>query len=86
MASQFAQGNIQIKTSLLIFLKGSVAPIVLYFEDPKKVYDDLQKVLKAASAPKMIELDASGPIKKVSLVSTEISGLALQEEQYMVKQ
>ena len=34
----------------------------------------------------MIELDASGPIKKVSLVSTEISGLALQEEQYMVKQ
>ena len=52
MASQFAQGNIQIKTSLLIFLKGSVAPIVLYFEDPKKVYDDLQKVLKAASAPK----------------------------------
>ncbi|MCX4275440.1 MAG: hypothetical protein OSJ27_06630 [Candidatus Gastranaerophilales bacterium] len=86
MASQFAQGNIQIKTSLLIFLKGSVAPIVLYFEDPKKVYDDLQKVLKAASAPKMVELDASGPIKKVSLVSTEISGLALQEEQYMVKQ
>ncbi len=84
MASQFAQGNIQIKTSLLIFLKGSVAPIVLYFEDPKKVYDDLQKVLKAASAPKMVELDASGPIKKVSLVSTEISGL--QEEQYMVKQ
>ena len=86
MASQFAQGNIQIKTSLLIFLKGSVAPIVLYFEDPKKVYDDLQKVLKAASAPKMVELDASGPIKKVSLVSTEISGLALQEEQYIVKQ
>lgn len=86
MASQFTQGNIQIKTSLLIFLKGSVAPIVLYFEDPKKVYDDLQKILKAASAPKMIELDASGPIKKVSLVSTEISGLALQEEQYMVKQ
>ena len=74
------------ETSLLIFLKGSVAPIVLYFEDPKKVYDDLQKILKAASAPKMIELDASGPIKKVSLVSTEISGLALQEEQYMVKQ
>lgn len=86
MTNQFTQGNIQIKTSLLIFLKGSVAPIVLYLEDPKKVYDDLQKVLKAASAPKMLELDALGPIKKVSLVSTEISGLALQEEQYMVKQ
>ena len=75
MASQFAQGNIQIKTSLLIFLKGSVAPIVLYFEDPKKVYDDLQKVLKAASAPKMVELDASGPIKKSALFQPKFQDL-----------
>ncbi len=86
MASQFAGQNIQIKISLLIFLKGSVAPIVLYFEDPKKVYDDIQHVLKETSAPKMIELEAAGPIKKVSLMSSEISGLALQEEQYVVKQ
>ena len=85
MASQFTQQNIKIKTSLLIFLKGSVAPIVLYFENPQRVYDDIQKLLKAASAPKMIELDAIGPIKKVSLVSTDITGIALQEEQYMVK-
>ena len=62
-----------------------MAPIVLYFENPQSVYDDIQKLLKAASAPKMIELDAIGPIKKVSLVSTDITGIALQEEQYMVK-
>ncbi len=85
MASQFSQQNIKIKTSLLIFLKGSVAPIVLYFDSPEAVYNDIQRVLKETQAPKMIELEAIGPVKKVSLVSSEISGLALQEEQYMVK-
>ena len=78
--------NIQIKISLLIFLKGSVAPIVLYFENPQNIYDNLQKVLTAQEAPKLIELDALGPIKKVCLVSSEISGISLQEEQYVIKQ
>ncbi len=85
MATQYNPQNIRTKTSLLIFLKGSVAPIVLYFENPESVYNDIQNILKAASAPKMIELDAMGPVKKVSLVSSEISGLAIQEEQYMMK-
>ncbi len=85
MASQFSQQNIKIKTSLLIFLKGSVAPIVLYFDNPEAVYNDIQRILKEAQAPKMIELEAIGPVKKVSLVSSEITGLALQEEQYMMK-
>ena len=78
-------GQIQTKISFLIFLKGSVAPIVLYFENPQGVYDNLQKVLTAQEAPKLIELDALGPIKKVCLVSSEISGISLQEEQYMIK-
>ena len=85
MASQFSQQNIKIKTSLLIFLKGSVAPIVLYLDNPEAVYNDIQRILKEAQAPKMIELEAIGPVKKVSLVSSEITGLALQEEQYMMK-
>lgn len=86
MSSQFNPNNIKTKISLLIFVKGSVAPVVLYLENPEGVYNDIQNIIKAASAPKMIELEAMGPIKKVSLVSSEISGLALQEEQYMVKQ
>ncbi len=77
--------NIQIKISLLIFLKGSVAPIVLYVENPQAIYANLHTVMQAQEAPKLIELEALGPIKKVCLVSSEISGISLQEEQYMVK-
>lgn len=76
--------NIQTKTSLLIFLKGSVAPIVLYLENPVKVYEDIKIILKNTEAPKMIELEAIGPLKKISLSTIEISGLALQEEKYMI--
>lgn len=83
MAQQ--NNNIQIKISLLIFVKGSVAPVVLYFENPKKIYEDIKEILKAAEAPRMLELEAVGPIKKVSLMTSEISGLALQEEQYIMK-
>ncbi len=88
MSSQYNSGqnqqNIQSKTSLLIFLKGSVAPIVLYLENPKAVYEDIKELLKNTEAPKMIELEAIGPLKKVSLSTAEISGLALQEEKYVV--
>ena len=77
--------NIQTKVSLLIFLKGSVAPIVLYFENPQSIYENLQNILRAQEAPKLIELDALGPIKKVCLVSSEISGISIKEEQYVVK-
>jgi len=76
--------TVQTKVSLLIFLKGSVAPIVLYFENPKVVYEDMRNILRAQEAPKLIELEALGPIKKVCLVSSDISGISLQEEQYMV--
>ncbi len=73
------------KVCFLIFLKGSVAPIVLYFENPQSIYENLQNILRAQEAPKLIELDALGPIKKVCLVSSEISGISIQEEQYVVK-
>lgn len=86
MSNEYNPQNIKTKISLLIFVKGSVAPVVLYLENPKEVYGDIQNILKSASVPKMIELEGIGPIKKVSLLSSEISGLALQEEQYMVKQ
>lgn len=87
MSAQNTQNkqNIQIKISVLIFLKGSVAPIVLYVENPKGIYENLQAVMSSQETPKLIELEALGPIKKVCLVSSEISGISLQEEQYMVQ-
>ena len=72
------------RTSVLVFLKGTTAPLVLYVENPFALYDELSQVVKANSiTPKLIEKTTMGPIKKVCILSTEICAVALQEEQYM---
>lgn len=84
MAQQFP-GNAQIKTktALVIFVKGSTAPIAIYTENPQADYKELQEVLKAPTQ-KLIEKDGLGPIKKVSVIANQIAAVALQEEQYAV--
>lgn len=83
MATQFS-GTPQIKTrtALLIFIKGSSAPIVLYVENPQASYEELQQYLRSQSSA-LIEKEATGPIKKVSILANQISAVALQEEQYV---
>lgn len=85
MQQQFAQTP-QIKTriSILIFLKGTAAPLVLYFENPQAVYDEMIQVLKmSATSSKLIEKETVGPIKKVCFMSNQICGVAMQEEQFV---
>ena len=84
MAQQFNPQNIKKRTSILVFIKGSTAPLVLYVENPEEFYAELQQSMKSAT-PKFIEKDTQGPLKKVSFVSNQISALALQEEQYAGK-
>lgn len=83
MATQFG-GTPQIKTrtALLIFIKGSAAPIVLYVENPQGAYEEIQQLLKGASSV-VIEKEGNGPIKKVSIQASQISAVALQDEQYV---
>lgn len=83
MATQFS-GTPQIKTrtALLIFIKGSSAPIVLYVEKPLEVYEEFQHLLKGQSST-ILEKEGTGPIKKVTLHSSQISAVALQDEQYV---
>lgn len=83
MAQQFS-GTPQVKTrtALLIFLKGSSAPVVLYVEHPQATYEEFQQLLKSPSAL-LIEKDGNGPIKKVSFQASQLSAVALQEEQYV---
>lgn len=83
MASQFA-GTPQVKTrtALLIFIKGSSAPVVLYVENPQVTYEELQQLIKGQS-PTLIEKEGTGPIKKVSIIANQISAVALQDEQYV---
>ena len=82
MAQQFNAQNIKKKTSLLIFLKGSTAPLVLYVENPEAWYEELKQAMKNP-APAFIEKETAGPLKKVCFISNQVASLALQEEQYM---
>ena len=83
MSTQFT-GTPQVKTrtALLIFIKGSSAPIVLYVENPQANYEELQQLIKSHTGT-VIEKEATGPIKKVTLHSSQISAVALQDEQYV---
>ncbi len=82
MATQFNTPKIKTRTALLIFVKGSSAPVVLYVENPQAVYEEIQQLIKIQS-PTLVEKEGSGPIKKVSILANQISAVALQEEQYV---
>lgn len=68
------------KVAFIVFVKGSIAPIVLYLDEPTKVYENVQNIIRSSNAPNVFEIEANGPIKKVTLVTSEITGCALQEE------
>jgi len=82
MAQQFNPQNVKKRTSTLVFLKGSTAPLVLYVENPEVLYTELNNAMKSATAI-VIEKETQGPLKKVSFISNQIAAVALQEEQYM---
>lgn len=82
MAQQFNAQNIKKRTSVLVFLKGSTAPLVLYVENPEALYNELQQCLKSATAT-LIEKETIGPLKKVCFVSNQVASIAIQEEQYV---
>lgn len=82
MAQQFNAQNIKKRISVLVFLKGSTAPLVLYVENPQELYAELIQTMKSATAL-LIEKETTGPLKKVSFISNQIAALALQEEQFV---
>ena len=82
MAQQFNPQNIKKRTSILVFLKGSTAPIVLYVENPQELYSELVQLVKNSSNA-IVEKETQGPIKKVCFAANQISAVAMQEEQYM---
>ena len=84
MPQPFSQGNIKKRLSVLVFLKGTTAPLVLYVENPQDLYEELSQILKLNSpTPRLIEKNTLGPVKKVCIQSTSICAVAIQEEQYM---
>ncbi len=85
MAQQQIQGKIQTRQALLIFCKDCASPLVLYFDNPVEIYEDLKGLLNSNEI-KMVEFEPIGPIKKAALTSDKIVAVALQEEQYIVQE
>ena len=82
MAQQYNPQNVKTRTAVLVFIKGSSAPLVLYVENPQDLYTELNQAIKSTSTT-VIEKETLGPIKKVSFISNQISAVAMQEEQYI---
>jgi hypothetical protein len=72
--------NMQI--SVLVFMKSLATPLVLYADNANQLYEELKQIIRAANpqAPKIIEKQGVGPLKKVAFLDTEISGVAMQLE------
>ena len=59
MAQQFPPQQYKTRLALLVFLKGASAPMVLYFEDPKAVFDEILPLIRVqSSVGKLIEKDS----------------------------
>lgn len=84
MGQQFgAPPPVRTRIALVLFLKGAVTPIILFFENPMAVYEEFKQIIKtSAQSPRLIEKETIGPIKKFSIISTQIAGVAIQEEQF----
>ena len=53
----------------------------MYFDNPQAAYDELKQAMKSAT-PVLVDKQANGPIKRLCVISNQIRGLALQDEQY----
>ena len=85
MSQQQIQGKIQIRHAVLVFCKDMANPLVLYFDNAQKIYDGLKAIINSQEV-KMLEFEPVGPIKKASILSDRIVGVALQEERYLVQE
>ncbi len=82
MAQQFSNTEFKTRTSIVLFGKNWATPLVLYFEDPQKMYEEFKGLLSSPAAPRLCEYETMGPIKKVSFMSNQVGAVALQEEIY----
>lgn len=83
--SQQGQNKITTRTALLIFCKDVASPMVLYFDNAQKIYDDLKALINSTEV-KLVEFEPLGPIKKATILSDKIVGIALQEEKYIIQE
>ena len=64
MSQQQIQGKIVTRSAVLLFCKDMAQPLVLYFDNAQKVYDDIKLLINSPDV-KMVEFEPLGPIKKM---------------------
>lgn len=74
--------NIKKRYAVLVFIKSSTAPLVLYVKDAQALYQELIEKMQSPNAS-LIEKETEGPLKKVCFLSNQIAAVAIQEEQYV---
>ena len=74
--------NIKKRYAVLVFVKSSTAPLVLYVKEPQALYNELIEKM-TSNQPALIEKETEGPLKRVCFISNQIAAVAIQEEQYM---
>ena len=77
--------QIKVRKAVLVLMKHSAPPLVLYVDNPEELYEDLKAAIKSANSamPKLIEKTAKGPVKNFSVLDTQLAGVAIQEENYL---
>ena len=80
MAQPYQQ-QLKIRTGVYVFLKETINPVVLYFDNPQGAFEELKQAMKSAT-PVLVDKQANGPVKRLCVISNQIRGLALQNEQY----
>lgn len=79
MTNPYMQQPTKTRIAVLVFIKGSAAPVVMYIENPITVYEELKKLVETGQN-KLYEKECTGPIKKVAIMTGQIAALAIQEE------
>ena len=75
------QQQLKIRTGVYVFLKETINTVVLYFDNPQGAFEELKQAMKSAT-PVLVDKQANGPVKRLCVISNQIRGLALQDEQY----
>lgn len=82
MSQQYNPQNVKKRTSVLIFIKSSSAPLVLYVDNPQELYAELLQLIKS-NQNVLVEKETQGPLKKLCFYSNQIAAVAMQEEQFV---
>lgn len=77
--------SVQIRKPVLIFIRGAATPVVLYTEDSESLYKELKQIIEQANrqSPRLVEKTGKGPVKKLCILDTDITGVAIQEETFV---